>query len=255
MYSFNSRIRYSEVDEERKLCIPTLLDYFQDASTFQSEELGIGIDYLGETDQAWVVSVYQIDIMRLPKLMDEVKICTAPYKFRGCLGYRNYWMLDEKGEYLAKASSLWTLLNMKTLTPTKPTQKLLDAYELEEPLDMEYLPRKIDYPQAAQAMTPITVQRHHLDSNHHVNNVEYVRMALEQIPEETRVNRIRVNFKGQAHLGDIILPYLYVERIEKDTAPEGDSLLEVLLSAAASYRYVVALVSADGETFAEVEVV
>ena len=48
MYSFNSRIRYSELDETGRLRLESLLDYFQDCSTFHSEDIGLGVDYLKE---------------------------------------------------------------------------------------------------------------------------------------------------------------------------------------------------------------
>ena len=46
MYSFNERIRYSELGENGELSLVGLLNLFQDCSTFQSEDLGLGIKYL-----------------------------------------------------------------------------------------------------------------------------------------------------------------------------------------------------------------
>ena len=46
MYTFDARIRFSEVDSAGYLTLPALLDYFQDCSTFQSEALGDGIEKL-----------------------------------------------------------------------------------------------------------------------------------------------------------------------------------------------------------------
>ena len=46
MYSFDSRVRYSEVGEDKKLTLDGIINYFQDSSTFQSEELEIGVDML-----------------------------------------------------------------------------------------------------------------------------------------------------------------------------------------------------------------
>ena len=43
MYTFESRIRYSETDSEGKLTIASLINYFQDCSTFQSQDLGLGV--------------------------------------------------------------------------------------------------------------------------------------------------------------------------------------------------------------------
>ena len=40
MYEFNSRVRYSEIDHHGTLTLPALINYFQDCSTFQSEDCG-----------------------------------------------------------------------------------------------------------------------------------------------------------------------------------------------------------------------
>ena len=41
MYSFDSFVRYSEVGEDKKLTLDGIINYFQDCSTFQSEELQV----------------------------------------------------------------------------------------------------------------------------------------------------------------------------------------------------------------------
>ena len=48
MYTFESRVRYSETDHRETMTLPAIVNYFQDCSTFQSEDLGVGIDYFRE---------------------------------------------------------------------------------------------------------------------------------------------------------------------------------------------------------------
>ena len=52
-YQFDSRVRYSETGVDRKLKMVSLVDYFQDCSTFQSESLGCGLDYMEANNLAW----------------------------------------------------------------------------------------------------------------------------------------------------------------------------------------------------------
>ena len=40
MYHYESRVRFSETDKKRKLTLEAIVDYFQDCSTFQTEDLG-----------------------------------------------------------------------------------------------------------------------------------------------------------------------------------------------------------------------
>ena len=64
MYSFDSRVRYSEVDEDRKLSLTGVINYLQDCSTFQSEDLNQGIDYLTKKHRAWLLASWQIIVDR-----------------------------------------------------------------------------------------------------------------------------------------------------------------------------------------------
>ena len=124
MYSFDSRIRYSETDSEGKLTIENLIDYFQDCSTFQSEDLGVGFRYLRKQNLVWVLSFWQIEVDRLPGLCEHVTIGTFPYEFKGFFGYRNFFMQDEAGNYIARANSMWTLLNTENFKPMRPAEEM-----------------------------------------------------------------------------------------------------------------------------------
>lgn len=208
MYTFDSRIRYSETDSEGFLSMASLLNYFQDASTFQSEDLGLGIAYTKEQNLVWVLSAWQIVVDRYPRLGDRVTVGTFPYDFKSFMGLRNFYMLDEKGEYLARANSLWSLLRTDNGKPSLPTEKMLSFYTLKEKLDMEYAPRKIAVPEGGSRLDPIVVKKHHLDTNHHVNNGQYVSIAMEYLPEQFHITQMRAEYKKQAFLDDILHPYV-----------------------------------------------
>lgn len=206
MYTFDSRVRYSEVGEDGLLSLQSLLDYFQDCSTFHSEDIGLGMNYLKEKGQVWLLSAWQICIARYPRLSERIVIGTAPYAFKSFMGYRNFLMQTREGEALAWANSIWALLDAETMRPAKPGEEMLAGYALEERYPMEYAPRKIAIQGEGRRMESFTVKPHHLDTNHHVNNGQYVRMAMDFIPGEFRIGQLRVEYKSQAVLGDEIFP-------------------------------------------------
>ena len=55
MYEFKSRVRYSEIDHRGTMTLPALINYFQDSSTFHSEELGLGMGRLKVEKKAWAL--------------------------------------------------------------------------------------------------------------------------------------------------------------------------------------------------------
>ncbi len=209
MYVFDARIRYSEADCENRLTLEGLLNYFQDCSTFQSEDLGLGVKYLRKLGQVWALSSWQIDVERYPEIGERVKVGTLPYDFKGFIGFRNFWMEDEEGKRIAVANSVWTLLDLKSGRPTRPSQEMRDGYRIEPKLEMEYLPRKIAIPEEGEDGTELVITRHHLDTNHHVNNGQYVKIALDYPEEDFEVRRLRAEYKKQAYLGDIFCPVVY----------------------------------------------
>ena len=74
MYSFKSRVRYSEINRDGLLDIPAVLNYFQDCSTFQSEQLGVGVDYLKKEKKAWVLSSWQIEFLQDICMLDRKSV-------------------------------------------------------------------------------------------------------------------------------------------------------------------------------------
>ena len=47
---------------------------------------------------------------------------------------------------------------------------------------------------------------HHLDTNHHVNNQQFIDMAMEHLPEGFRIRQVRAEYKKQAFLDDVLVP-------------------------------------------------
>ncbi|MCH5248796.1 MAG: acyl-[acyl-carrier-protein] thioesterase [Lachnospiraceae bacterium] len=222
MYTFQSRIRYSETDKDGNLTLESLLDYFQDSSIFHSEELGLGIDYLAEKNIAWVLSSWQIVVERYPHLCENVIIGTAPYEFKGFIGYRNFWMETETGEKLAYANSIWSLMDLSKMAPAKPPVEMVEGYTLSPKLQMDYAPRKITVPSEGKPQDLIEVKAHHLDTNGHVNNGQYVRMAMDYIPDNFHIRQLRAEYKKPAVLNDKILPIVVTS--------EGETIYTVSLN-------------------------
>ncbi len=208
MYSFDSRIRYSETDSEGKLTMAALLNYFQDCSTFHSEDVNMGVDYFRRVHQVWVLSSWQIVVERYPRLYEHVTISTQPYDMKGFLGFRNFAMTGEGGEYLAKANSIWSLLDLDAGRPVPVSDEMARGYGIGEKLEMDYAPRRITIPGDGVSEEPIVVKKHHLDTNHHVNNGQFVEMAKDYLPEAFAIGQLRAEYKKQAFLDDVLIPYV-----------------------------------------------
>ncbi len=207
MYEFQSRVRYSETDMEGRLSLTGIMNYLQDCSTFQSESVGLGLEYLNSRHEAWWLASWQIVIDRYPRLGEEIRIGTWPYGFKGMYGYRNFFIGDMDGRYLVRANSIWFLFDTQAGHPVRVGEDKIRGYGgVEERIPMEYAPRHIALPAEYEEGKPVTVERCHLDTNRHVNNVQYVRIAQECLPADLRVSELRAEYRKAACLGDVMGP-------------------------------------------------
>lgn len=228
MYHMKGRVRYSELNENGKLTIDGLVNYLQDCCSFQAEDYGCGLGFLNAHHCAWVISGWNIEILRMPKYTEEIDVQTWPYDFVGCYGYRNFQICDCNGHCLVRANSLWVLVSTDTGRPMRVFEELASKYHLHKGLDMAPPPRKmgISRETPAKGQTPIQVGHYHLDTNHHVNNGQYVLMAMNYLPAGKCVRRIQVEYKKPAVLGNVLYPCtvsgedcLQVELCDENHAP------------------------------------
>lgn len=205
MYEISVRVRFSDIGKNNKLRLYELPKYFQDSSIEHSESLEVGIPYLVPRNLAWLLTSWQIEIYRLPEYDEKLTIQTWPFDFKGAFGYRNYVMRAEDGTVLAKAYAIWLHTDIVEMKPVKTSEEEVERYGFEPKLDMEYLPRKIQLPNDMQEVERIKVQRHYADMYQHLNNALYVDIASDYIPEQKDVQQLRVDYRKQMKVGDIMV--------------------------------------------------
>jgi len=75
---------------------------------------------------------------------------------------------------------------------------------------MHYGDRRIILPkEGGTSADPITVMKADIDYNRHVNNANYIRMAMELLPNGFKVGSMRMEYRIPARLGDTLLPIVY----------------------------------------------
>ena len=205
MYKIKSAVRYSECGHGNTITIPAIINYFQDCSTANSEVLGVGREYLIEHHRAWILNSWHIIINRYPHYMEEIEVSTWAIGFKGVFGPRAFCMKTKEGEVLACANSLWVCVDTQTGRPKKPNKEEIEMYGVEEPLNMEQVSRKIIVPEGAMEVDRIKVRSYHIDTNHHMNNCQYIQIAMEVLPEGYQVRQVRAEYKKSAVYNDMIL--------------------------------------------------
>ncbi len=132
-------------------------------------------------------------------------------RFQRIVRERNFCMTDENGNDVAYANSLWVYMDIERGRPSRPDESEIAPYWNGEPYEMTYESRKIPLPTESEELESFPVRRYHIDTNEHVNNCQYVQMALESLPKDKEVHQMRVEYKKSAVYGDVIYPRIAAE--------------------------------------------
>ena len=205
-YEFDGRVRYSEIDADQHLTIPGIIDYLQDCACFHDLDAGFGVDFWQARDAAWILTAWNVDIIKYPVYGQKIRIRTDCYKLRTFLGYRNFRIFDEAGNVLVAGDSRWALMNMVKGRPIAAAKIIGDAYGAGDELDIEWEGKHVILPENAVNEEPFTVGKEHLDTNDHVNNGQYVSMAIRYLPSDVKIRKFWADYSAQARLGDVIYP-------------------------------------------------
>ncbi len=211
MYSFQSRVRYSELNHQKgMLDCSSIINYFQDCSTFQSEDLNRGLSYLQTENRVWLLNSWHLRLLRPARLGDNITLSTWAYDFKGAYGYRNFIMKNEQDEVLNAADSIWVYIDTQTGRPTRIPKDyaVTSGYGMAPPYPMEQAERKILLPDCLERGIPFSIVKSNIDSYNHVNNGQYIKLAEEYLPDHYMVGSLRVEYRAQAVLGDIIIPMI-----------------------------------------------
>lgn len=208
MYTFETRVRYSECSAREQAGLTSILDYLQDVCTFQAEDMEIGVSYMEKRQTAWILNSWQVDIQRYPSLGENIKVATWPYDFYGFYGFRNFKIEDGTGEIIVRANSVWVFMDMQKGRPVRIAPKIEAAYQKEERLEMEYLDRKIPDFEPETEGNEIRIPHCFIDTNNHVNNTKYILIAEELLPQDSEAVRVRAEYRKSAVYGDVLRPYI-----------------------------------------------
>jgi len=191
------------------LTIPSIINYFQDCSTFHSEDLGVGIDYLADTHKVWMLTHWKVVIEDKVKLGQNIQVGTWAYDFDKLFGYRNFIINDENGRRCVSADSKWILFDIDKGRPARITEEDIKMYGKSQGIDLGDTNKKLFIPEGYCEGKPFPVSHYHLDTNGHVNNSRYIQMAMEFVDSDREIQEFLVDYKKQAVLGDIIQPYIH----------------------------------------------
>jgi len=166
--------------------------------------------YFTEQNMAQLLASRQVEIIRVPTYKESLTVTTSVYGMKPMFGFRNTFIYDAEGRPCYKTWSMGAFVDKSTGKLKKVDDATIAAMTLEPQLEMTYRDRHIPVPkEGGVVLDAIPVMRADLDYNHHMNNANYVRIAMELLPVDFEVRGFRVEYRVAAKLGDLLVPVLY----------------------------------------------
>lgn len=227
-YKYETMVGYSACTPEDKLKIPEMINMLQNCSMFHSASIGFDLNHYRREKKAWLLSSWQIEIEDLPTFNETLSICTRSHTIKGFFAGRNFWMERTDKTIPVKANTVWFYVDVETGKPVRVPQSEIDGYGCEEKLDMKYESRRLAPPEEMlQIGEGIVVTEAMLDTNMHVNNGQYIRIAYELIQRfgnemgvkgnkldaagfYPNVKQICTEYKNAAKYGNIMIPKMAI---------------------------------------------
>ena len=207
VYQEKKRVACYESDSTEKMLPTTAMNYFQEASTNQGNQLGLGGDYLKANNLAWFLVKYVIQFNDYPRYQDEVTITTRATGMDKFCATRRFTIEDASGAERVIADTQWLLINRDTEKMERIDEHPeMDAYQCFEKGQPIF--KKIAKINQIDLEKSFSVRFLDIDFNKHVNHVKYLAWAIEVLPLEVvktkQLSEAKMVYKAQCFYGDQI---------------------------------------------------
>ncbi len=202
MYEYDFTIQYVDINTNNQLSDYGLLKYLQEIACLHADSRGFGLNNTPQNRLAWIILNWKIEFVSRPGWNTKLHIKTWASKIDNISCYRDFEVTDEHGKKVAIASSKWVLLNIDTHHITKITSEIKAAFEPICTSVFEKISEKITEPDSFETSFEYTILKRDIDTNQHLNNLNYIMLAKEALPQKTSFTSIEVIYKHQCVLGD-----------------------------------------------------
>jgi len=214
-----------------------LLEALTNAANVHGSSIGQGISDRDKSHMSWLVSNWKLEVYQRPKICETILVKTWAQEYSRTRAHRDYDIFNQKGEIIAKATSIWIAVNTETGKPIRLTDDIMGGFR-GEPQHKNFPEFKfakavdMDFPILSEVR--FKINKSMIDCNNHVHNPSYLDLVNEVLPEgmnEICFNKIEVSYKKEITLHEEVL-LEYATKGEKNYVfiwDEGKSILHALV--------------------------
>jgi acyl-ACP thioesterase len=202
------QVQLFHTDTAGKASLATLCRFAQESAGYHAERLGFGIMRLAELGIAWVLREQAMSVVRRPALGEVLRVVTWPTRAERILCHRDCRIEDAAGGLVARGTSVWFGLDLKTRRPLKAESFFrLQWAAMPAPVFEEPLP-DLDAPAGDRAEEIRVVRASDLDALGHMNNLRYLDWIEDHlhggVPEAQAMLGVRIRHAREVTAGDAV---------------------------------------------------
>ena len=177
-YQMKMKIPFDMADMNGHIKLPDVILLSLQVSGMQSIELGVSDkNILEDYNLVWIITEYDIEVVRLPRFAEEITIETEALSYNRLFCYRRFTIYDEAGQDLIHMMATFVLMDRDSRKVQAVESEIVAPYQ------SEFDKKLIRGPKYANLEAPISKDYHvrfyDLDMNGHVNNSKYLDWIFE----------------------------------------------------------------------------
>ena len=177
-YQMKMKIPFDMADMNGHIKLPDVILLSLQVSGMQSIELGVSDKtILEDYNLVWIITEYDIEVVRLPRFAEEITIETEALSYNRLFCYRRFTIYDEAGQEIIRMLVTFVLMDRdsRKVHAVEP--------EIVAPYQSDFDKKLIRGPKYESLNEPISKDYHvrfyDLDMNGHVNNSKYLDWIFE----------------------------------------------------------------------------
>lgn len=176
-------IGYSDITKDSTLTNTSILKLFENVASMHSR---VANDDINQSEGRWFLTGYHVKITKRPVYGETVTINTWSRDMKGVQASREFEVYNEKGELCLTGLSNWIRINAKTLRLERISPELYEAYGSEpDHTNFNYSwIEKLKESETPDFDKEFHIERNFIDANNHMNNVYYLDLVTNILPEE-----------------------------------------------------------------------
>ena len=177
-YQMKMKIPFDMADMNGHIKLPDVILLSLQVSGMQSIELGVSDKtILEEYNLVWIITDYDIEVVRLPRFAEEITIETEALSYNRLFCYRRFTIYDEAGQELIHMMATFVLMDRDSRKVHAVEPEIVVPYQSD--FDKKLI-RGPKYESLNESISKdYHVRFYDLDMNGHVNNSKYLDWIFE----------------------------------------------------------------------------